>query len=342
MHAFVCRRISREGNWSTCATRLCAFILIAFEIAFDEGGFGRMRRRTPTINRAVAIRRERKKQPWERRRGAFEMQNALMADENVKEKKNWKVIRLPLIYCNVRQRDSYFTIFRDIFTSHYADLPTQLELSVCVCLPRNISHAIQKVYVCNFEHCSRAFTGFKCESVSICKDSETAVAAANNSHRLQSIFIPSVGYWPQPNAISFDWKWIFDDAGIANGVLSSGKYPAACRRRKNETKYENRNDFASGFKITSGCFELRHVTFVSSFDWMDCIRVACERLIGFKLWQILGILIFHFSFIQVATCCALTVSAAVPCRTSIHFHWCSVFTVECIRKMFCFAHCATD
>lgn len=147
------------------------------------------------------------------------MQSALMADENVKEK-NWKVIRFPLIYCYVRGA---------IRILQYLGIFSRLTMPICrhnlnqVCLFAGfISHAIQKVYVCNFEHGSRAITdGFECESVSICEDAEAVVAATNNSHRLQSILFLLVAHWPQPNAISFDWKWIFDDAIIANGDLSS-------------------------------------------------------------------------------------------------------------------------
>lgn len=68
------------------------------------------------------------------------------------------------------RRDSYFTIFRDIFTSHYADLPTQLELSFRMQFKKATCAISSKALVHRY--------GCECESGSICEDSEAAVDAA--------------------------------------------------------------------------------------------------------------------------------------------------------------------
>lgn len=175
------------------------------------------------------------------------------------EGKNWKVIRFPLIYCYVCAA---------IRILQYLGIFSRLTMPIC-------RHNLNFHFACNSKRLRVQFRA---------RLSCIAMAASVNLDRFAKIlkppstplpsidFIPSVAHWPQPNAISFDWKWIFDDVVIANGDLSSltPLRQISCGMSTEKIGLMvniERNDFASRFKITSGCFELRHVTFVSSFDW---------------------------------------------------------------------------
>lgn len=190
VRAFVCRRISREGNWSTCAmcalVRAYAFILIVFfEIAFDEGGCGH-------ICRANAHHQQRQQRQlfkiiflsvhWRGvERGARD--EAWTADEErKKETEKSFVFRWFIVMC--ARHDPYLQhlgIFSRLTTT--CRLPMELTVSLCPAL--YFFSAISKSLRVPFERISREHLDANCESVSIFND--PGAASSSRPHRLVSI-----------------------------------------------------------------------------------------------------------------------------------------------------------